>query len=416
MQKLFEKNRYRMFIPVSIMMFTTGFPSIWSVFQADPVARYGITLDRAAMLFPMCTAFYGLFYIVGGKLSEKFDNRICAMAGTCIMCMGILDLALLGSGTSVITLVLLFSLPFGAGCGIIFPNINPPFLRWFIDKGGFAYGFVCAGCSILSMGMTYVSNFLLNTFGMQKAVIFIAAAYFVVSIASCFSFVSPTAEFMNKTLDNMTPKKAVARPVKKMVDFSTKEMLSTKQYYLLLSVGIFSAPRYMLIGPSRVTLGISRGLSEGMAVTMVAASMGVSAIAQLVVPSVSDKTGRKPALAVMLSVVLAASIILSFGKGGRFMAAFLALVFSNSAWAVMLMPFSNDLFGLKYSGTNSGFINMYNTITAFSLPLVLSAVSMLCGDMARHVIAVAGCTVGLICLLLIDTDTAKLKTRRKKAE
>ncbi len=372
---------------------------------------YGLSYDQVATLFPMCTAFYGIFYIIGGKLQEKFPGRICALVGSCIMCFGILSLSFFGEGTSILTLILLFSLPYGGGCGIIFPSMSTPLFRWFVDKGGSAYGIVSAVYSIFSMVMTYVSDFLLVSFGFKSTVRFIALVYFLISRCCCFFLIDPSADYMMETLEKSRRKRKDTDSeihVKKSADFTTRQMLHTKQYYLLLFTRVLSAPRYTLVYPSLVTLGESRGLSQTLAVSLAAVSLGAAAVGQLLIPSASDRIGRKKCSIFMLSIVLISSVFLSFARGGFFLVSGVTMVFAYSGWAVMVLPFSNDLFGLKYSGTNNGFVSLSNTISSFVAPVILSVLSRFLGDMARHVIAVAGCALALVCIFLIDTDTGKL--------
>lgn len=96
-----EKNRSILLIIAPFIMFTASFPAMWSVFQAASVQTYGITLEESAMLFPMCTAFYGVFYILGGRLQDKFSPQIISRIGALIMPTGIVAMSMLGAGTKI---------------------------------------------------------------------------------------------------------------------------------------------------------------------------------------------------------------------------------------------------------------------------------------------------------------------------
>ena len=85
MQDKISRNRGIILICGVIVWACTSFPSLWGVFQADAAATYGITLEESAMLFPMCTAFFGIFSIIGGKLQDKLPPNVVAMVGSFFM-------------------------------------------------------------------------------------------------------------------------------------------------------------------------------------------------------------------------------------------------------------------------------------------------------------------------------------------
>lgn len=407
MKSYLEKNRNILLIIAPFMMFTASFPAMWSVFQAASVETYGITLEESAMLFPMCTAFYGVFYIVGGRLQDRFSPGLVSRIGAVIMPAGIAALSFLGSGTKIWELYLLFCLPFGLGCGIMVPCVITPLMKWFADKNGFAMGICSAGSSLLFMVMVYGANFMLKTFGFSRSLLYIGILCFVVAQLCCMFLVSPDEEYIAEksalaAMKSHTPKVSRA-------DFTTKEMLKTKQYYMLFLAGFCAAPAYMLIAPGIVTLAVSRGLSESLAVSTVAMASGIAAIGKFIVPTVSDRLGRKKCALIFLFVYFLLSVALMKVGGMAVMVCYIALVFAHGGWGTLIIPFSNDLFGFRYSGSNNGLITLYSTLSSFAMPVMVSFVQPFAGDITNHVIGIAGLALAILLVGLIDTDTAKLK-------
>jgi len=411
MQKLISKNRRIILFAGIIVWACTSFPSLWGVFQADAAATYGITLEESAMLFPMCTAFFGIFSIIGGKLQDKLPPNVVAMVGSFFMAMGVIMLSVLGEGTTVTKLYFCFSMPFGGGCGLISPAMSASIMKWYADKKGFAMGICGAMSSLVLVVLTYLSQYLLGAWGMQKTVFMYGVVFMVLCIASCFVFINPSREYiMEKSAIAMAAQsKGNPQAEAKIVDFTPGEMLKTKQFYLLFFAGIFCAPAYMLIAPSIVTLGISRGLSQTLAVSAVAIATGVSAVGKFIVPAISDKMGRKKCALIFTVCTLVFSVLLMGAHSMALLVVYSALVFTYSGWTMLFNPFITDMFGNTYAGANVGFMSLYSTISSLASPVLVSLLTPVFAANTNHIIGIAGVLLAVILVFLLDTDTSKLK-------
>ncbi|MEG1782313.1 MAG: MFS transporter [Oscillospiraceae bacterium] len=410
MQKLLSKNRWVIMAAAISIQVCTSFPALWAVFQQSAADTYGITLAQSAMVFPMCTAFYGVFSIIGGKMQDTMSPRVTCIIGSVFMSGGVIALALLGEGTNINTLYLAFSMPFGGGCGLIFPAMINPVMKWYADKKGFAMGTSGAVATGILVIMTYLSKTLLGTWGMKKTVFIYGISFLVVSLISCIFFENPTDEYIKEktALSKVGGKGAKARPV---VDFTPREMLKTNQYYLLLAAGICAAPAYMLIAPSIVTMGVSRGLDINQAVSAVALATGTSAIGKFIIPTLSDKIGRKKCAVIFLSITLVLSVLLMRAGGTSLLIIYPAMVCAHGGWAMLITPFGNDMFGFKNAGTNSGLVSIYSTVSAFAGPILVGVFTPLLFEHTNHYIAIAGVGVAVICIALLNPDTSKIKDK-----
>ena len=123
-------------------------------------------------------------------------------------------------------------------------------------------GICSAGSSVMFMIMVYRANYMLKTFGFSKSLLYIGLMCFALRQVCCTFLVSPDEKYIAE-------KSALAAvkshsPKVSRADFTTKEMLKTKQYYMLFLAGFCAAPAYMLIAPGIVTLAVSRGLDENL--------------------------------------------------------------------------------------------------------------------------------------------------------
>lgn len=410
MQKFLEKNRWVVLVASVLVWSCTNFPSLWAVFQADAAAAYGITLEESAMLFPMCTVFFGISSIIGGRLQDKFPPNIVSAIGGVIMASGVIMLSVFGEGTSVMKLYLCFCLPFGGGCGFIFPAVSASIMKWYADKKGFAMGLSLALASGILVFLTYISKYLLNTWGSQKTFFVYGVVFMIVTVSCTLILVNPTREYIQEKLviSNAASNNSAAQEAK-IVDFTSVEMLKTKQFYLLFIAAIFSVPAYMLIAPSIVTLGIQRGLSESLAVSSVAVATGVSAVGKFIIPAISDKIGRKKSAIIFTMLATFFSVLLMKATGISLLVIYSALVFAHSGWTTLISPFVTDLFGTANAGANMGIISLYSTIASLGSSLVLAMLAPILGASAAHIIGIVGIAISVVLVTMIDTNTAKLK-------
>ena len=91
------------------------------------------------------------------------------------------------------------------------------------------------------------------------------------------------------------------------------------------------------------------------------------------------------------------------------LAVYSGLVFTYSGWTMLLSPFIIDMFGNTNAGANVGFISLYNTITSFGAPVLVSLLTPVLMANTSHIIGIAGVAVAILLIFMLDTNTAKLK-------
>ncbi len=411
MQKFIEKNRWILLITVSFNTFVSMIPALWSIFQRGAAEAYDITMTQSANFMPMCIAFYGVFYIIGGRMQEKISPMICAVGGAVVMSLGIISLAFWGHNTSALVLNISFCFLFGGGCGINNPALLTPFLRWYADKNGFAIGFTYAASAAMMVGATYFYQFLLDSYGYHKAIFIVGMLSLIISVICSFIIANPTQEYIDAKIALANEKTTSAASDSKLgsVDFTPKEMLSTKQYWCLLLAGIFSTPAYLLFASCIVTFGLSRGLSQEMAVTAIAVATAASAVSKFAVPALSDKFGRKQLSIAMCVLELGGAVMLLKAGGPLVIFAYTLVYAAYDGFYTMVPPFTNDLFGFKYSGTNTGLVTIFNTIASFGAPLAVTLFTPIFAENTTMYISVITAAISVVFILLVKIDTWKLK-------
>lgn len=417
MKSFIEKNRWIVLLAGVLVMVCTTFPQVWSVFLNDVSKEYGLNPTQAATVYPMCGAFFGVFSIIGGRLQDKMSPRTVAMVGTVIFTIGILMLTVFGKVNSVATLYFGFSMPFGFGCGLVSPVMSASAMKWYADKKGFAVGFRGAASAVVMMGFTYAAKYLLSTFGLRKTFLILAIVFFIISFVSSIFFVNPDDSYIlekSAIADKNMKKDKSNTDIKNYVpvEFTPKEMIKTKQFWILYFAGIFAAPLFLLIPPIIVRFGISRGLSENLAVSAVAISTGVSAFGKFIIPTISDKIGRKKCAIFFTSLTLISAVILMYSHGIGIIIMYTLMVLFYNGWIMLTSPLLVDMFGTKNAGANMGILMTYSTITAVGSSVLVNILTPVLGELTPNIIGVVGIAIALIFMFFLDTDTSKLKNNR----
>ncbi len=411
MQKRIEKSRGIILAAGSIMMVFASFPSLWSIFQAEAAAQYGITLDQSANLLPMCTGAFGIFYIISGRLSLKIDPMILTRIGSLMFSLAVINLWWLPYGTSAMKLYILFGFMFGGGCGLANPSMIIPATRWYAEKTGFAVGVINAVCSIIIFFVTYAINGLYSMLGFRQSLLVLGIFTGIVSQILCTFLVSPTDEYLEqKRLQALAQKSGAAEVSEKnLVDFTTGEMLRTKQFYILFLMAVFAMPAFSLMASRIVYIGESRGLSNTLAVSTVAIATGVSAVTKFLVPSASDKIGRKKCAVIFVILQLVSCLMLLNAKGIWVLIAYCLLMCAVGSWMTLIMPMMNDMYGFKYAASNTGCMNLYSTISSLGIPVITAVLTPLLGTNAPFMISIACSAVSVFLILILNMDTSGYK-------
>ncbi len=415
MQKKIEKHRAIILAVGSIMMCFASFPSLWTIFQAEATTRYGISLDQSANLLPMCTGAFGIFYIISGRLSLRIDPMILTRLGSLMFSAAIINLWWLPYGTSALKLYILFAFMFGGGCGLANPSMIIPATRWYAEKTGFAVGVINAVCSIIIFFVTYAIHGLYNALGFRTSLLVIGIFVAIVSQILCTFLVSPTDEYLEKKRLQALAQKTGAADVseKSLVDFTTGEMLRTRQFYNLFLMAVFAMPAYSLMASRIVYIGESRGLSNTMAVSSVAIATGVSAVTKFLVPSASDKIGRKKCAVIFVILQLISCLMMLNAEGVWVIISYCLLMCAVGSWMTLIMPMMNDMYGFRYAASNTGCMNLYSTISSLGIPMITASLAPLLGNSAPFIISIVCSAVSVVLILILNTDTSSY---RKAAE
>ncbi len=346
----------------------------WSIFKQaikdSVMARDGVFNWDIASLndpFAVCCLMFTVAMVFAGRLQDKLSPRLTAAIGGLLTGVGLI---VISQSNSLFAWILGFGILTGLGLGFGYASATPPAIKWFpASKTGMIAGLVVAGFGLASVYIAPLSNYLIASFGLSRAMLIFGVSFLTVVCLLSMFLVNPPQGYVPAgaaTVGNET-----AAPAKPAVDFEPLEMLKTAAFYKLWFMYFIGA------GAALIIIGSVAGMAKesmGELAWLVVALMAIgNAGGRIAAGVISDKIGRTKTLLIMMS--LQSAIILSLLFIGESEAVLLVsaatLVGFNYGTNLSLFPsVTKDYFGLKNFGMNYGLVFSAWGIGGFIFPRV----------------------------------------------
>ena len=245
----------------------------------------------------------------------------------------------------------------GTGIGFGYSAATPPALKWFPpSKTGLIAGLVVSGFGLASVYIAPLSQFLLGTWGIQKAMLFFGIAFLIVVCLLSLMLINPPAGYVPEgSIPSGSQGSAGSRQ-----DFKPSEMMKTGAFYKIWFLYFIGA------GAGLMVIGSVAGMAKqsmGELAFLVVAILAIgNAGGRIIAGFLSDKIGRKITLIIMLlfQAILMFAAIPVIGSGNSnslFLVVIATLIGFNYGTNLSLFPsFTKDKWGLKSFGTNYGIV------------------------------------------------------------
>lgn len=127
-----------------------------------------------------------------------------------------------------------------------------------------------------------------------------------------------------------------------MKQYTSGEMMRTRNFYLLLATMFFGLISYFMVSPVSQTYQIDLGIPSAVAVSAVMLGSIVNAGARLVLPTLADKVGR---IVCIKGVLIVAVIAMGVLAVSRSLAVTVAVVLMYGCYGgIMKLPVSDKLY------------------------------------------------------------------------
>lgn len=386
-------NRTKILFMGMFIQLTAGMLYSWSVIQPFIMKHYSLDTSAASIPFSVNLAVFVLGSILGGKLQGKFLIQKSLFIGILINFVGLALTALVPVQFPWLIIVT-FGILCGIGTGIVYNTLIAAMQKYFPDRKGMATGCILCMIGVSGFILAPFISFLLNNYSLTLMFVIIAFVTLAVGVIGAFFIKNPPEGYMADYNPNTVKVASTSK------NYEPKEMLGTKYYYLIAFAMLCAVLGFMLINPQFVVMSKERLITSTQALTAVMFASVFQAMGRLVVPSISDKVGRKITLLVVF--ICSAAIIIGIvgAKGLLYPILFVALAFFYGGFLGTFPALSTDYFGIKNAGINYAFVMIGFGAASVICPILVRAVrGTAMGTAMSFAIAGAAAIIGLILLI-----------------
>ena len=378
------KNRYIILIIASLVNFVHGNPYIWTVFQPYVRKEYNLSLAASSQPFTIIIGIFAIGYMIGGFLQHKIGAKKTILAGSFVMCVGFLLAAI-----APYDMPWMISLGYGAlgglGSGCAFSLLVAVPQAWFPDKRGLVTGITIGVVGVSGVIMNPFCDYMLAAKGYHFSMLVVTIIYAILCLGAFFIEEAPQEDVEEISGDKVAE-------VVEQKQYTTKEMMRTKQFYIISIVMALVIPAYVLVNPLMKSLGMERGLTNAQALLGVTIASFANILGRFLAPWISDKINCKRVIQVMYVIAMAAVLGLTVATGPLFIVLISAVCLVYGGVVSVFPVLTAENFGMKYQGMNYGAVMLGYGFVSILCPYLLDIL----GQNTALLVAGAACFVGLL--------------------
>lgn len=352
----------------------------WSLFNQAISDKFGWGLSTVAITFSITSFALSLSTLFAGKMQDKLGMRKLISLSGIVLGIGLLLTSMV---TSISMLYITAGIIVGAADGIGYITTLSNCIKWFPEKKGLMSGICVGAYGTGSLIFKYVNASMISSKGVSMAFLYWGIiAMILVFIGAQFLEDAPNVENTNNIISEKH-------------NFTVKEMLNTKEVYLLFIV-FFTAcmSGLYLIGIVK-DIGVKlAGLTPVVAANAVAMVAIFNTAGRIILGTLSDKLGALKVVLGTMAVTAVSVFVLSFVHLNFiiFFACVSAIAFCFGGNITVFPPIVGDFFGVNNQTKNYGIVYQGFGIGALSGTFISTAVG---GFKATFMV------VGVLCIISI---------------
>ncbi len=398
-----ERNVNRLLIIIGTVIVQMGLGTIytWSLFNQPLVDKFGWELSATAVTFSITSFALAFATLFAGRLQDKWGlRRLIAAAG---ILLGV-GLILSSQVSSLWMLYVVAGAVVGFANGTAYITSLSNLIKWFPERKGLISGISVGAFGTGSLVFKYVNAGLISAFGVSTAFLLWGAIVLIMVVGG--SFLLKEA----KTAANTATKAGTQQK-----DYTVKEMLKTKQAYLLFVIFFTACMSGLYLVGIVKDIGVSLAdLDVATAANAVALVAIFNTSGRIILGALSDKVGRMQVISGTLLVTAVAVTVLSFVPLNYpiFFACVAAIAFCFGGNITVFPAVVADFFGLKNQSKNYGVIYQGFGIGALAGSIVAA---ILGGFQATFTVIAVLCIISLIIAVTIKPP-GEAKTPKEQTE
>ncbi|AJG94314.1 MFS transporter [Bacillus anthracis] len=314
----------------------------WSLFNQPLVSKYGWSLNAVAITFSITSLSLAFSTLFASKLQEKWGLRKLIMIAGLALGLGLI---LSSQASSLILLYVLAGVVVGYADGTAYITSLSNLIKWFPERKGLIAGISVSAYGSGSLIFKYVNAQLIESVGVSQAFIYwglIVTAMIV--LGACLIHQAADQGAVQET---------------KTHEYTTKEMLGTKQVYLLFIMLFTSCMSGLYLIGMVKDIGVQLvGLSAATAANAVAMVAIFNTLGRIILGPLSDKIGRLKIVTGTFVVMASSVLVLSFVdlNYGIYFVCVASVAFCFGGNITIFPAIVGDFFGMKNHSKNYGIV------------------------------------------------------------
>jgi MFS family permease len=336
-----------------LVLFTAyGTQYAFGVFFAALMDEFGWSRASLSGVFSLYAFTYAAFALVSGRLTDRWGPRAVIAIGGVLLGLGLIAMSRVGALWQP---YVCYGLVAALGMSTAYVPCNATVAKWFTRRRGLAIGLASAGGSLGTFALPPVAHFVVSRLGWRWAyVVFGTAVLLALNALAVLMRRDPEAIGLGPDGD---PRPRAATGGGPPEGWTARRAMRTRAFWLLFAV--FGATWIPVFVPLVHLVPMARGLGIAplLAATLVSALGAAALVGRLLMGGVSDRIGRRAALAVALA--LQAGAFLGFASARELPGLYVASVvfgFSYGAGSTLFPAAVADYFGREQAASLAGLL------------------------------------------------------------
>ncbi|ENQ3105220.1 OFA family MFS transporter [Bacillus cereus] len=335
-------NPWLVILGTIIVQMGLGTIYTWSLFNQPLVSKYAWNLNAVAITFSITSFFLAFSTLFASKLQEKWGLRkLIIISG---LSLGI-GLMLSSQVSSLPMLYVLAGVVVGYADGTAYITTLSNLIKWFPERKGLISGISVSAYGTGSLIFKFINGKLIDSVGVSQAFLYwgLIVAIMIV-IGACFIHQAAEQDIVQET---------------KSHDYTTREMLRTKEVYLLFIMLFTSCMSGLYLISMVKDIGVQLvGLSAATAANAVSMIAIFNTVGRIILGSLSDKISRLKIVSATFVVIAISVFTLSFVdlNYGIYFACVASVAFCFGGNITIFPAIVGDFFGLKNHSKNYGIV------------------------------------------------------------
>lgn len=298
-----SRNRWVILFVGTFMLLFLGLIYAWSIFSVPFQAVYTEwTVSQLSMTFTISMICFCLSGFVAGNLSKKIPAARILCVSAVLLLIGFAGVSFLPSENAEVSrylLYLLYGVFGGSGVGMGYNAIISTVNKSFPDKAGIASGIMLLGFGLGGIILGGIVNSIVAKIGIFTTFRILGVMIAVVLFLGSFFIKAP----------NISVQKTESQSAKGSVDYTTKEMLQEKAFWIFVFWTVLLNSASLLVINSAASIAVAFGIPAvmGLIVSL------FNGIGRVVHGAFFDRFKEKKSILLNNSFVILAGIFLVLG-------------------------------------------------------------------------------------------------------